>query len=64
MNMPLLKTTKAKMCGYGRYPSVTLNNSNIVVTVHDSDIGSTLRSHVGVVSEVDGRFSINWGKDR
>ena len=64
ISVPLLETTKAKMCGHGRYPSVTLNNSNIVVTVHNSDIGSTLRSRVGVVSEVDGRFSINWGKDR
>ena len=57
-------TTKAKLCGYGRYPSVTLNNRNTVVAVHNSDIGSTLKSRVGVVSEVDGSSSIDWGKDR
>ena len=63
ISVPLLETTKAKMCGYGRYPSVTLNNSNIVVAVHNSEVGSTLQCRVGVVSEVDGSFSINWGKD-
>ena len=64
MNVPQLETTKAKMCGHGNYPSVTLNNSNTIVAVHNSEVGSTLKSRVGVVSEVDGSFSIDWGKDR
>ena len=63
MNVPLLENTKAKMCGYGRYPSVTLNNSNIVVAVHNSEVGSTLKSRVGVVSGVDGGLTIDWGED-
>ena len=63
MNVPLLENTKANMCGYGRYPSVTLNNSNIVVAVHNSEVGSTLKSRVGVVSEVDGGLTIDWGED-
>ena len=63
ISVPLLETTKAKMCGYGRYPSVTLNNSNIVVAVHNSEVGSTLKSCVGVVSDVDGGLTIDWGED-
>ena len=51
-NVPLLENTKAKMCGYGRYPSVTSNNSNIVVAVCNSE-----------VSDVDGGLTIDWGKD-
>ena len=64
INVPLLETTKAKLCGHGKYPSVTMNNSNTIVAVHNSDIGSTLKCRVGVVSEVDGSFSVDWGKDR
>ena len=63
MKVPLLENTKAKMCGYGRYPSVTLNNRNIVVAVCNSEVGSTLKSRVGVVSEVDGGLSIDLGED-
>ena len=63
MDVPLLENTKAQMCGYGRYPSVTLNNSNIVVAVCNSEVGSTLKSRVGEVSEVDGSLSIDWGED-
>ena len=63
MKVSLLENTKAKMCGYGRYPSVTLNNSNIVVAVCNSEVGSTLKSRVGVVSEVDGGLSVVWGED-
>ena len=46
INMSLLETTKAKMCGHGKYPSVTSNNSNTIVAVHNSDIGSTLKTRV------------------
>ena len=60
-NVPLLENTSAKMCGYGRYPSVTLNNSDIVVTVCNSEFGSMLKSRVGMISEVDGH--IKWGQD-
>ena len=43
---------------------VTLNNSNTIVAVHNSDIGSTLKTRIGLVSEVDGSFYIDWGKDK
>ena len=62
MSVPLLETTKAKMWGHGRYPSISLNN-NMVVAVGNSEGGRTLRSRVGLVSEVDGSFNIDWGKD-
>ena len=64
MNVPLLETTRAEMCGHGKYPSVTLNNSSTIVAVHNSDVGSTLKCRIGLVSEVDGSFSVDWGKDR
>ena len=46
--------------GYGRFPSITLNNNNIVVTVRNSLLWFTLKYRVGVVSDRD---TIDWGKE-
>ena len=46
--------------GYGRFPSITLNNNNIVVAVLNSLVWFTLKSRVGVVSEGD---TIHWGEE-
>ena len=46
--------------GYGRFPSITLNNNNVVVAVRNSLLWFTLKSLVGVVSEGD---SILWGQE-
>ena len=47
--------------GYGRFPSITLNNNNIVVAVRNSLLWFTLKSRVGVVSEED---TICWGQEQ
>ena len=46
--------------GYGRFPSITLNNNNVVVAVLNSLVWFTLKSRVGVVSEGD---TIHWGEE-
>ena len=46
--------------GYGRFPSITLNNNNIIVAVRNSLVWFTLKSRVGVVSEGD---AIHWGDE-
>ena len=46
--------------GYGRFPSITLNNNNIIVAVRNSLVWFTLKSRVGVVSEGD---TIHWGDE-
>ena len=46
--------------GYGRFPSITLNNNNIVVAVRNSLLWFTLKYRVGVVSEGD---IIHWGRE-